>query len=69
MTTNTYSEGKDKPFDVIYNSGLERYFPVNVYNVQCCQNCGYEFCICKYIVGLDPETGYWIVYDQGEILI
>ena len=50
MTTNTYSPVEDKVFDFINKEVLERYFPVNVYNVQCCQNCGFEFCICKYIV-------------------
>jgi len=67
MTTNTHSHDKDMPFDYIDNSELERYVPVNVYNVQCCQVCGFEFCFCKYIVGLDAETGYWIVDDQGEL--
>jgi hypothetical protein len=66
MTSDTYSEDKDKPFDFI-NKDLDRYVPVNVYNVQCCQVCGFELCFCKYIVGVDPETGYWIVDDQGEL--
>ena len=66
MTTNTYSPVEDKVFDFI-NKELERYFPVMWYNVQCCQVCGFEFCVCKYIVRLDLEAGYWIVYDQGEL--
>jgi hypothetical protein len=63
MTNDTYPEDK---LYFIYKE-LERYVPVNVYNVQCCQDCGFEFCICKYIVGLDAETGYCIVDDQGEL--
>jgi hypothetical protein len=66
MTTNTYSEDKDKPFDFI-DKELERYAPVSVYDLQCCQVCGFEGCLCKYIVGLDVETGYWIVDYEGEL--
>jgi hypothetical protein len=46
---------------------IDQYVPVNVYNVQCFQVCGFEFRFCKYMVGLDPETGYWILDDQGEL--
>jgi hypothetical protein len=32
-----------------------------------CDECGFEPCICKYILGLDAETGFWIVDDRGEL--
>ena len=32
-----------------------------------CDECWFEPCICEYIIGLDAETGYWIVDDRGEL--
>jgi hypothetical protein len=78
MTTNRYSHTKDKSFDFSDNNRrnfksvcsatakeLERYVPVNVYNVQCCQVRGFEFCFCKYIVGYYARTGLFIV--KGDL--
>jgi predicted RNA-binding Zn-ribbon protein involved in translation (DUF1610 family) len=32
-----------------------------------CDECGFSPCICEYIVGLDAETGFWVVDDWGEL--
>jgi hypothetical protein len=32
-----------------------------------CDECGFETCICEYILGPDVETGFWIVDDGGEL--
>ena len=32
-----------------------------------CDKCGFAPCICKFIVGFNPETRIWIVDDKGEL--
>jgi hypothetical protein len=65
MVNNTYPEDKDKLYFI--DKELEQYVPVNVFNLQCCQVCGFELCFCKDIVGLNAESRYWIIDDRDEL--
>jgi hypothetical protein len=46
---------------------LENRFANNIGRPYLCNECGFEPCICEYIIGIDAETGYWIVDDWGEL--
>ena len=38
-------------------------------NVDCCQNCGFIPCICKYVIGYEHRTGFSllkVIYEIGR---
>lgn len=69
MTTlENNQQRKDKVYfyDACQRQGTDQYTPVNDKSLPyCCEDCGFDPCICKHVTGYEPRNGLFIV--KGDL--